>query len=68
LHRCSFYGNKAAGERLQKMLAMGSSRPWPEALEAFTGRREMDGSALLDYFRPLLNWLQEQNQGRPCGW
>ena len=68
LHRCSFYGNKAVGERLQKMLAMGSSRPWPEALEAFTGRREMDGSALLDYFRPLLNWLQEQNQGRVCGW
>lgn len=68
LHRCSFYGNKAVGERLNKMLAMGSSRPWPDALEAFTGRRQMDGSAMLAYFEPLMKWLEEQNKGRPCGW
>ena len=68
LHRCSFYGNKQVGERLNAMLAMGSSRPWPEALEAFTGTRQMDGSAMLDYFRPLLKWLEEQNRSHPCGW
>jgi peptidyl-dipeptidase A len=68
LHRCSFYGNKGVGERLNKMLAMGSSRPWPEALEAFTGSRKMDGSAMIAYFQPLMKWLEEQNKGKTCGW
>ncbi len=68
LHRCSFYGNKVVGDRLNRMLAMGASRPWPDALEAFTGSRAMDGSALIEYFRPLLKWLEEQNRGRPVGW
>lgn len=68
LHRCSFYGNKAVGERLAKMLALGSSKPWPDALEAFTGTRKMDGSAMLAYFEPLMKWLEEQNRGRNCGW
>jgi peptidyl-dipeptidase A len=68
LHRCSIYGNTAAGERLRKALAMGASRPWPDALEAITGRREMDASAIADYFAPLKEWLDEQNRGRPEGW
>jgi peptidyl-dipeptidase A len=68
LHRCSFYGNKAVGERLNKMLAMGPSKPWPDALEAFTGSRKMNGSAMIVYFQPLMTWLEEQNKGRQCGW
>ena len=68
LHRCSFYGNKEVGAKLDAMLAMGQSRPWPDALEAFTGSREMDGSAMLAYFAPLMTWLQEQNKDRKCGW
>jgi len=68
LHRCSFYGNKAVGDRLNRMLALGSSKPWPDALEAFTGTRKMDGSALIAYFQPLMAWLEEQNKGRQCGW
>ena len=51
------------------MLAMGASRPWPEALAAISGGEgEMDATAILDYFRPLQVWLEEQNQGRQCGW
>ena len=68
LHRCSFYNNKEVGEKLNAMLAMGASRPWPDALEAFTGTREMSGEALLEYFRPLSAWLEQQNKGRQCGW
>ncbi len=68
LHRCSFYGNRQVGERLNAMLAMGASRPWPEALEAFTGSREMSAQPMVEYFRPLLGWLEEQNRGRQCGW
>jgi peptidyl-dipeptidase A len=68
LHQCSIYGNKEAGKRLQAMLAMGASRPWPDALDALTGQREMDASALLEYFEPLRTWLKQQNAGRKCGW
>ena len=68
LHRCSIYGSKAAGERLAKMLAMGQSRPWPDALEAMTGQRKMDATAILDYFAPLKKWLDEQNAGHHVGW
>jgi peptidyl-dipeptidase A len=68
LHRCSIYGSAEVGERLNAMLAMGRSKPWPEALEAFTGSRELDGSAVVAYFAPLIDWLREQNEDRQCGW
>lgn len=68
LHRCSIYGSEEAGEKLQAMMALGTSRPWPDALELVTGERRMDATALLDYFAPLREWLREQNQGRTCGW
>ena len=68
LHRCSIYDNKVAGARLEKMLEMGQSRPWPEALEAVTGQKQMDATAIIDYFAPLKTWLDQQNQGRKCGW
>jgi peptidyl-dipeptidase A len=68
LHRCSFYGNKEVGQRLNQMLAMGASHPWPDALQAFTGGREMSAKPMLEYFAPLQTWLQEQNRGKQCGW
>jgi peptidyl-dipeptidase A len=68
LHECSVYANKAAGDKLKAMLALGSSKPWPDAMELLTGTREMDGAALLEYFAPLKAYLDEQNAGRTCGW
>jgi peptidyl-dipeptidase A len=68
LNRCSIYGNKEAGARLAKMLEMGQSRPWPEALQVVTGQDKMDATAILDYFAPLKAWLDQQNQGQKCGW
>lgn len=68
LHRCSIYDNAAAGERLRTMMEMGLSRPWQDALEALTGQRQMDATAILDYFAPLQSWLDEQNADRRCGW
>jgi peptidyl-dipeptidase A len=68
LHRCSIYGSAAAGKRLQNTLAMGLSRPWPDALEALTGQRQMDATAMADYFAPLKTWLDEQNKGQKVGW
>ncbi len=68
VHRCSIYGNKQAGERLNAMLEMGRREPWPVELEALTGQPNMDATAILDYFAPLKAWLDEQNEGRQCGW
>ena len=68
LHRCSIFGNKAAGSRLDAMLEMGLSRPWQDALEKIAGTREMDATAIRDYFAPLEKWLNEQNKGIPVGW
>ena len=68
LHRCSIYGSQEAGKRLIAMLEMGQSRPWPDALEALTGQRQMDATAIRDYFAPLQKWLDQQNRGKPVGW
>jgi peptidyl-dipeptidase A len=68
LHRCSIYESSEAGQRLNAMLQMGMSRPWPEALQTLTGERQMDASAILDYFAPLRTWLEEQTRGKPIGW
>ncbi len=68
LHRCSVYGNKEVGKRFGDMMRMGSSKPWPEALNAFTGTANMDGSAIIEYFAPLQSYLKEQNKDRNCGW
>lgn len=68
LHRCSIYGNKEVGKRLNAMLQLGASKPWPEALAAFTGSKEMDAGAMVRYFAPLMTYLKEQNKGQQCGW
>jgi peptidyl-dipeptidase A len=68
LHRCSIYGRRDVGEKLAAMLAMGQSRPWPEAMAAFTGEKRGDASALTEYFRPLDAWLTRETKGERCGW
>jgi len=68
LNRCSIFSSKAAGDRLNAMLSMGASEPWPDALAAVTGQKQMDATAILDYFAPLKQWLDEQNKGKPVGW
>jgi peptidyl-dipeptidase A len=68
LHRCSIYQNREVGDRLNAMLTKGASESWPDALEAFTGTRAMDASAIIAYFEPLMTYLAAQNAGRQCGW
>lgn len=68
LHRCSIYGSKDAGQRLTAMLKLGRSRPWADALETMTGERRLDATAIIDYYKPLTDWLTEKNKGETCGW
>lgn len=68
LHRCSIYGNAAVGAKFNAMMEMGQSKPWPEALAAFSGETRTDASAVTEYFAPLNAWLTKQNKGQACGW
>ncbi len=68
LNECSIAGNKAAGEKYAAMLKVGASEPWADSLEKLTGTRQMDASAIIDYFKPLESWLAEQNKNEQCGW
>lgn len=68
LHRCSIYGNEEVGQRFNAMMEMGASQPWPDALEAFTGTRDMDGSAIISYFEPLSLYLKDEIKDENCGW
>jgi peptidyl-dipeptidase A len=68
LHACSIHGSAQAGSKLSAMLSMGQREPWPNALEKLTGARTMDASAIIDYFAPLMTWLEKENKSRTCGW
>jgi peptidyl-dipeptidase A len=68
LHECSVFGNKEAGAKFQAMMAEGQSQPWQDTLEKLTGKREMDASVIIEYFQPLMKWLEERNRGQTCGW
>ena len=68
LSECSIYGNEAAGRKFGAMLAKGASQPWQDTLYELAGTRQMDASAILEYFAPLRGWLKEQNKGQQCGW
>jgi len=68
LHACSIYGSREAGAKFNSMLEAGQSQPWQVTLEKLTGTREMDATAIIDYFAPLMAWLKTQNEGRSCGW
>ena len=68
LHECSIFKSKKAGQKLWKMMKMGASQPWFEALKVITGSQKMDASAIRDYFAPLEKWLKKKNKDLKCGW
>ena len=68
LYECTFAGSREAGEKFWAMLSKGNSQPWQQTLKELTGTERMDASAVLEYFAPLKEWLEQQNEGRQCGW
>jgi len=68
LYECSNFGSQAAGGKFKAMLAAGASAPWQDTLEKLAGSRQIDAGAITEYFQPLMQWLNEQNQGQQCGW
>ena len=67
LHTCSLFGNEIAGKELWAAMQKGASQPWQDTLEELTGSSEMDATAIIDYFAPLMEWLKRDNEGRRCG-
>jgi peptidyl-dipeptidase A len=68
LYTCNFANNPEAGKRYWAMMERGASQPWQQTLKELTGGEQMDGSAVLEYFAPLQEWLVKQNEGKSCGW
>jgi peptidyl-dipeptidase A len=68
LYECSNFDSKAAGEKFQAMLSQGAAEPWQDTLQKLTGSREIDASAITEYFQPLMEWLAQENKGKECGW
>ena len=68
LHECSIYNNPEVGIKIRNMLALGQSKPWQDAFEALTGDRALSGRSILNYYKPLQDWLEKENEGRSCGW
>ncbi|HNN96137.1 MAG TPA: M2 family metallopeptidase [Pseudomonadota bacterium] len=68
LYKCSVYGNRAAGDKLKAVLAMGASHTWQEAMQTIAGTDQIDANALLEYYQPLQGWLDEQTKSQKCGW
>ncbi|KAM4843363.1 angiotensin-converting enzyme isoform 1-T1 [Thomomys bottae] len=70
LHTCDIYQSKEAGKLLADTMKLGFSKPWPEAMKLITGQPNMSASAMLNYFKPLMEWLITENgrHGEKLGW
>jgi peptidyl-dipeptidase A len=70
LNRCSFFGSKEAGAKLNTMLEAGQSQPWQQTLKTMTGEDHLDAGPMIEYFQPLYTWLKQQNAANKVkvGW
>ena len=62
-HATNYYGSKAVGDFLRKIMSPGSSRDWRVVLKETTGE-DLSAAAMLRYFEPLMNYLKQVNAGR----
>ncbi|XP_069337702.1 angiotensin-converting enzyme isoform X3 [Eulemur rufifrons] len=55
---------------IRDTMKLGFSKPWPEAMKLITGQPNMSASAMMNYFKPLLDWLVTENgrHGEKLGW
>ena len=65
--RCNYANQREVGAFLQGVMAKGGTEDWRKVLKDATGE-ELSTRAMVEYFQPLMKWLEEQNRGRPIGW
>ncbi len=66
-HATNYAGHKEVGAFLKKILAKGATEDWRTVLKDATGE-DLSTRAMMDYFKPLMAWLEQQNKGRQIGW
>ena len=64
---CNYADNKEVGAWLDNILKKGGTEDWRKVLKEATGE-DISTRAMMDYFKPLMSWLEEQNKGRQIGW
>jgi len=62
-HATNYFGSKEVGEFIWSILEKGSTGDWREVMKDKTGN-DLSAQAMLEYFDPLMIWLQEQNKAR----
>jgi peptidyl-dipeptidase A len=67
VQRCNYAGNQEVGNFLRGIMAKGATQDWRQVLHEATGE-DLSTRAMMEYFKPLMAWLEQQNQGRPIGW
>ncbi len=66
-HNCSYYGNKEVGAFLYNLMKVGATRDWRQLIREATGE-DISAKAMLEYYAPLMKYLQAQNKDRQVGW
>jgi peptidyl-dipeptidase A len=66
-HACTYYGHKEVGDFLRSILSLGATRPWRDVIKEATGE-PLSTRAVIEYFRPLDAWLDQQLKGKAIGW
>jgi peptidyl-dipeptidase A len=67
LQNCNYANNKEVGKFLRDIMAKGGTEDWRKVLREATGE-DLSTRAMVEYFKPLEKWLEEQNKGRTIGW
>jgi len=63
----NYAGHKEVGDFLKQVLAKGATEDWRKVLKEATGE-DLSTRAMMEYFKPLMAWLEVQNKGRQIGW
>jgi peptidyl-dipeptidase A len=66
-HSCNYYGHKEVGDFLKSIMKQGALRPWRDVLKEATGE-PLSTRALVEYFKPLDPWLDQELKGQAVGW
>ena len=70
LFECDIYNSIEAGDLLKENLKKGFSEPWPIILESLGGSQNMSADAIVEYFSPLMEYINEalEANGHTPGW
>jgi peptidyl-dipeptidase A len=64
---CNYANNQEVGSFLKSIMEKGGTQDWRKVLREATGE-DLSTRAMVDYFKPLMSWLEQQNKGRKIGW